>query len=814
MKNYCYSYIDRYKEDLIVFFATLLIIFCVVFLGVFFTAKAATVGVSYRCHFHHQGWTSWVSDGNQCSPTGKVWQMDGIQIRLNNATGDLSVRYRAYVQSVGWQNWVTGTQDGVTAGTTGPLQMQAIQIQLTGTYSGLDVKYQTLVQNTGWQAVVSDGMTSGTANSSLWAEDIKINVASMPPVSSYSLVLTAGTGGSVSGGGTYTAGSLKTITANPNAGYSFSSWSGSSGCGGAISHLISIDSDKSCEASFVPTFISPPTAPAISVTSTSTTSKWSWPVATCATGYSARYQYRYSISPLGFVSSPEWNTTSGESVSFTTATANQTYIVAVQAQCYNKVSASSWSDNVPVSYYREAVTQGKTYNVMNYGAKGDGVTDDAPAIHKAFDAADAANGGTVLLPSGHTYLIASGWNMPAVKTNDWLGQTKPTVHRSGMITVSGYGATIKYAKNIGRISWMQSGYSPSIWTTFGDLVIEGVTIDNNFAESPGELGRILWLHDANVENVTVRGVTMKNVSSRTAYNSPDSLCGVFIKENFSTPNPGHRAFERNITITDSTIAAQEKPIFIGSDGYGEKTYGYGNSPMVVDNIDIERVHTDNTGHIGTGIHLGSYASGGTAKVIDSSATNSSDNLIEIDAFNDVTVQNVKLSKAQSGIGFTWFSFPYLSTTPTYRIYNVTYSGGNSPYWPLTTTTQPAARRNSEGSVFLGAVSGSGGANLLSRSWGNMIMKGADLTNGEVNAFGIAQPPVKYGGAFASVDIEDVNITNIDSQKVGGPLLYVKQIGSTKLPLTLRNINYRTSTNGSFQPLPDSLMSLIGPYARL
>jgi hypothetical protein len=115
---------------------------------------------------------------------------------------------------------------------------------------------------------------------------------------------------------------------------------------------------------------------------------------------------------------------------------------------------------------------------------------------------------------------------------------------------------------------------------------------------------------------------------------------------------------------------------------------------------------------------------------------------------------------------------------------------------------------------LGAVSGSGGSNLLSRSWGNMIMKGADLTNGEVNTFGIAQPPVKYGGAFASVDIENVNITNIDSQKVGGPLLYVKQIGSTKLPLTLRNINYRTSTNGSYQSLPDSLMTLTGPYTRL
>jgi len=41
-----------------------------------------------------------------------------------------------------------------------------------------------------------------------------------------------------------------------------------------------------------------------------------------------------------------------------------------------------------------------TFNVRHYGAVGDGTANDAPAINKTIDAANAAGGGTVFLPSG------------------------------------------------------------------------------------------------------------------------------------------------------------------------------------------------------------------------------------------------------------------------------------------------------------------------------------------------------------------------------------------------------------------------------
>ena len=49
----------------------------------------------------------------------------------------------------------------------------------------------------------------------------------------------------------------------------------------------------------------------------------------------------------------------------------------------------------------------KTYNVLDFGAKGNGVTLDTAAIQKAINAAAMDTNGQVLIPSGRTFLVST-----------------------------------------------------------------------------------------------------------------------------------------------------------------------------------------------------------------------------------------------------------------------------------------------------------------------------------------------------------------------------------------------------------------------
>jgi polygalacturonase len=69
-------------------------------------------------------------------------------------------------------------------------------------------------------------------------------------------------------------------------------------------------------------------------------------------------------------------------------------------------AVASWGGELPTAGEAMACAPG-TYDVLSYGAVGNGTTLDTTHIQAAINAAEASGGGTVLLPSGHTFLSGS-----------------------------------------------------------------------------------------------------------------------------------------------------------------------------------------------------------------------------------------------------------------------------------------------------------------------------------------------------------------------------------------------------------------------
>jgi alkylhydroperoxidase/carboxymuconolactone decarboxylase family protein YurZ len=91
------------------------------------------------------------------------------------------------------------------------------------------------------QAVDANGATSATISQTV--------TVTAPPPAQYTLSTTAGTGGGVSPGGTFVAGSVVTVAATPDAMHDFAGWSGDA-TGAANPVSVTLDRNKSVQANF------------------------------------------------------------------------------------------------------------------------------------------------------------------------------------------------------------------------------------------------------------------------------------------------------------------------------------------------------------------------------------------------------------------------------------------------------------------------------------------------------------------------------------------------------------------------------------
>ncbi len=125
----------------------------------------------------------------------------------------------------------------------------------------------------------------------------------------------------------------------------------------------------------------------------------------------------------------------------------------------------------------------EVYSVRDFGAKGDGKTDDTAAFQKALDAAGKAGGGVVSAPRGN-YFFAGHLNVPAAVTLKGVWESVPAhngIRDAGLPKPTDDGTTFLVTESAGK----EDG--PPFITLNHNSTLKGVVIyypDQNPAEEP------------------------------------------------------------------------------------------------------------------------------------------------------------------------------------------------------------------------------------------------------------------------------------------------------------------------------------------
>ena len=161
-----------------------------------------------------------------------------------------------------------------------------------------------------------------------------------------------------------------------------------------------------------------------------------------------------------------------------------------------------------------AVSAQNTYDILTFGAKGDGVTDDAVAIQKAIDRCSAEGGGIVLVPRNHVFLsgpveLKSNVELHLEATATLKANPDESIYKlSAFGNNRGEGMLWLWAKDAENISITGKG------TIHGNgIAFMGAELEDSYELKPladqtfDPRPHVLTL--MNVQNLTIRDVTIR-----------------------------------------------------------------------------------------------------------------------------------------------------------------------------------------------------------------------------------------------------------------------------------------------------------------
>jgi hypothetical protein len=241
------------------------------------------------------------------------------------------------------------------------------------------------------------------------------------------------------------------------------------------------------------------------------------------------------------------------------------------------------------------------FNVTDedYGAVGDGTTDDTVAIQAAITAANAAGGGTVYLPAA-TYLISTGFSLTAPITI--VGEAGRPLQSPTAGTIITSAAAITYFTFAYGLRGAGSGLR--------DLTLLG---PGNATSSVGiAVGGAAELENALFENLFIdqfgQGIVFGNNAYLTTFRNVAVRCGQAVSIPAGLTNSGEQnRFENCVFLNSGTIA---NSVHIQSSDASFYRTSFDNAQLTVADGDVELVgcHFENPGQSGDYDHI-SYTGG-------------------------------------------------------------------------------------------------------------------------------------------------------------------------------------------------------------
>jgi parallel beta-helix repeat protein len=139
------------------------------------------------------------------------------------------------------------------------------------------------------------------------------------------------------------------------------------------------------------------------------------------------------------------------------------------------------------------------YNVFQFGAVGDGSTDDTLAIQAAVDAAEDAGGGVVLVPAGYTFMVNADYG------SGGSGETGGIRPRAG-VTIRVDGTLQAEPTSNGSYAIIYGDAAVSDWSVVGSGSIVGERDDH--LGGTGEFGMGIRINGGH--NIVIQGVAIRD----------------------------------------------------------------------------------------------------------------------------------------------------------------------------------------------------------------------------------------------------------------------------------------------------------------